>query len=338
LNILVAGAAGFFAQTLIPALMAKGHYVIALDLTVPVLGHESITCDASNSHDLESKTKDLKIDVVINLAAQIDFASQTGSDLFRNNVESNHNLVSLAISKSAKSFVFTSSNSVFLGSKKSVILPEDKPQPIDPYGKSKVFSELEIQRRLVATPYQIIRCPNILAAGRRGMMSILFDLMGAGSALWVVGKGEIKHQTLFAPDLSNYIVRSLALSTSHCVNLGSEDVPTMREMFENLCSRVGSNSRIRTIPKWVALPAMMVSYWLRVSPLGPYQQRMLTRSFEFRQDWSSLPLKWAPTKNNTDMIEEAYKAYLLDDSEHQSTSANRRKIGTLLVHVLRLIR
>jgi nucleoside-diphosphate-sugar epimerase len=338
MKVLVAGASGFFAQTLIPALMADGHYVIALDLDEPVLGDHSIICDATNSWDLERKTNGIEIDAIINLAAQIDFASKSGTKLYRNNVESNNNLVSLAISKRVKSFVFTSSNSIFLGSKKSVISPADTPQAIDPYGKSKVTCELEIQRRLDTIPYQIIRCPNILASGRKGMMSILFDLMSAGAALWVVGKGEIKHQTLFAPDLADYIRRTLSLPTSHCVNLGSEDVPTMRVMFETLCTRTGSSSRIRTIPKLVALPAMMISFWLRVSPLGPYQQRMLTRSFEFMQEWGYLPIKWSPTKSNTDMIQEAYETYLLDDSHSKSTSANQRRIDSLLVRILRRIR
>jgi nucleoside-diphosphate-sugar epimerase len=333
MRVLVAGASGFFAQTLIPDLMSQGHHVTSLDIIEPKIGDSFISCDASDLDELIRKTDGLSFEVVINLATQIDFASKSGSGLYKNNISLNSNLVTLAISKEVRSYVFTSSNSIYLGNKEAVISIDDEPRPIDPYGKSKLSSELEIIRRLTSIPHQIIRCPNIVGPGRVGMLSILFELVNSGAALWVVGKGQVRHQTLFASDLSNYIIKAMMLNTSHRVNLGSERVPTLRRMFEDLCARVGSQSRIRSVPKWLALPAMFLLFWLKISPLGPYQQRMLTRSFEFLQDWRSLPVHWKPTKTNTEMIQIAYESFLRTPHS-DSASPNQSKLNSVLLTVL----
>lgn len=340
MKILVAGSSGYFAGILIPRLLDKGHEVIGADLLenkeLPI---ETLVIDLRNEDEVLSKTKNYQIDVIINLATQIDFAVLNQSDLFENNVVSNANLLTLAKNKGVKNFVYTSSNSIFLGITDPVIKLSEQPAPIDNYGRSKVECEKDIRRASVSMNYQILRCPNIIDAGRVGMLSVLYDILKNDATLWVIGDGEIKHQTLFAQDLANFILGSLELKTSNTVNLGSEDVPTLRDMYEDLAKRVSSRSKVRSLPKWLVLPLMKIAYKLNLSPLGPYQFRMLTRSFQFEPDWRALPIGWRPTKSNTDMLEIAYHFYMNSISNDGKTlSANKSSATRGLAKLLTKIK
>jgi UDP-glucose 4-epimerase len=330
MKILVAGSSGYFARVLIPALMAEGHQVTGIDLVREKDDvHTHVLCDASNLEDLVLHTQHLEIDAIINLATIIDFNSSDPKHLYANNVLSNQNLLALGDKKRIRNYIYTSSNSIFLGYKHEEIKPNTSPMPIDAYGRSKVESERQIENKKGNYNYQIIRCPNIVDAGRVGMLSILFELLRTGAALWVIGDGSVKHQTLYAVDLAAYIASVIGVETNNVVNLGSENIPTMKIMFKELVVRTGSNSVVHSIPAWIALPLMKFTFRAGISPLGPYQQRMLTRSFWFTQDWSYLPVPWKPTKGNVEMLEVSYEAFVVSqdtESTHQNTSANRKNI------------
>lgn len=340
MKILVAGSSGYFAGILIPRLLEAGHEVIGVDLLenrkLPI---ETLSLDLQNADELLSKTINHQIDVIVNLATQIDFAVLNQQDLYKNNVVSNTNLLTLAKSKGVKNYIYTSSNSIFLGLNNPIIRHDDPPTPIDDYGRSKVECEKNIRRVSGLMNFQIIRCPNIIDAGRVGMLSVLYDILKNDATLWVIGDGGIRHQTLYAQDLATFILESLNLSTSNIVNLGSEGIPTLREMYEDLAKRVGSRSKVRSVPSWLVLPLMKLAYKLNLSPLGPYQFRMLTRSFAFETDWRSLPIEWRPSKSNTDMLEIAYHYYMnATVVENQTLSANKSSATRGLARILTRIK
>lgn len=340
MKILVAGSSGYFAGILIPRLLEAGHEVIGADLlenkNLPI---ETLLLDLQNENELLSKTINYEIDVIVNLATQIDFAVLNQQDLYKNNVVSNSNLLTLAKNKGVKNFIYTSSNSIFLGLTNPIIKVADLPSPIDDYGRSKVECENNIQRVSGEMNFQIVRCPNIIDAGRVGMLSVLYDILKNDATLWVIGDGKIRHQTLYAQDLATFIIASLDLRTSNIVNIGSEGIPTLREMYEDLAKRVGSSSRVRSVPSWLVLPLMKLAYKLNLSPLGPYQFRMLTRSFAFESDWRALPIEWSPSKSNTDMLEIAYHYYMNSSSgETQALSANKSSATRGLARILTKIK
>jgi UDP-glucose 4-epimerase len=340
LNVLVAGSSGFLGGILIPMLLEAGHHVIGID-KIPKSDprFETLVCDLSNETDATRTLESTRFDATINLASQIDFSVFSQSSLFKNNVQSNQILLKLSIQHGARNFIFTSSNSIFLGLSESVIYLRDKPLPIDWYGKSKVQSEEDIKLSSPEIHHQIIRCPNLVYAGRVGMLSILFDLLKSDSTLWVIGKGEVRHQMLSAKDLCHYILSVLDSPSSSIVNLGSSKVSTMREMFGELSERVGSKSKIRSVPAWLALPLMRLLHNLRLSPLGPYQMRMLTRSFQFADEPSSLPVPWASKMSPVEMLESAYINYLDPSSKVlDQKSANQSSATRGIARILKWIR
>lgn len=336
MKILVAGSSGFFGRILVSSLIQDNHDVVGIDLrpnSDPAF--ETIVCDLTDYQQLLFKTTDKNFDAIINLASQIDFAVKNQLDLLKNNVEANKNLLNLAAEKHIKKYIFTSSNSVFLGSGETIINPAQTPEPIDKYGISKVAAESDITSNKHEIVFQIIRCPNIIDEGRVGMLSILYDILAADATLWVIGKEGVRHQTIYALDLVNYIEKVLDLDFSATVNLGSEDVPTMRAMYEDLVQRIGGKSKIRSLPTWFVIPILKILHKFKLSPFGPYQFHMLTKSFEFQQDWSYLPVRWAPTKSNTDALELAYRSYqTLGKPQGKELSANRSSTTTGVMKIL----
>lgn len=321
-------------------LLEAGHRVIGID-KIPNFDSrfETLVCDLANEDDVARALNATRIDATINLASQIDFSVFSQSSLFSNNVESNQILLRLSIQHGARNFVFTSSNSIFLGHTKPVVYLRDQPIPIDLYGKSKVKSEEDIKLSSSDIHHQIIRCPNLVYAGRVGMLSILFDLLKSDSTLWVIGKGDVRHQMLSAKDLCNFIVSVVDSNTSSTVNLGSTKVPTMWEIFSELSRRVGSKSKIRSIPVWLALPTMKILHSLRLSPLGPYQMRMLTRSFQFADEPDSLPVPWTSQMSPIELLESAYINYVDANSEGlDQKSANQSSATRGIARLLQWIR
>lgn len=339
LRILVAGSSGFLGGILIPKLVDAGHEVLGID-KIPSLNqsYRTITCDLSNEKSTTMALGSECFDIVINLASQIDFSVFDQTKLYENNVISNRILLDLSIRCRARNYIFTSSNSIFLGIPESVISIKDIPRPVDMYGKSKLQSEIEIRKTEGVIHHQIIRCPNLVDVGRVGMLSILFDILKSDATLWVIGKGQVRHQMLPAADLCNYILSVLELDESSTVNLGSSVVPTMKEMFSELQKRVNSKSRIRSIPAWLTLPLMKVLYKLSLSPLGPYQMRMLTKSFQFAEERDSIPVPWASTVSPVELLERAYYSYLEPSSSNLlARSANQssatKGIGKILTWI-----
>lgn len=340
MKILVAGSSGFLGGILIPMLLEAGHQVIGIDkISKSDPNFQTLVCDLSNETEVTQALKSTHFDVTINIASQIDFSVFSQSSLFQNNVQSNQILLKLSIQHGAKNFIFTSSNSIFLGAPAPVIYIGDSPSPVDWYGKSKVKSEEDIKLSSAEINHQIIRCPNLIHAGRVGMLSILFDLLKSDSTLWVIGKGDVRHQMLSAKDLCHYIISVLNSTNSSTVNLGSSTVPTIRELFSELSLRVGSKSKIRSVPSWLALPLMKVLYNLRLSPLGPYQMRMLTRSFQFADEPDSRPVPWSSEMSPAVMLESAYRSYLETSSDGSvQKSANQSSATRGIARLLQWIR
>src|SRR5262249_41974407 len=161
-----------------------------------------VHADASDRDALEHALGGRKVDVIFHLASQIDFAVKSQAALYRNNVESTRAVAELARKHRIPKVVFTSSNSVYLGNRMArPIVEADAPAPTDEYGRSKVESERILASYASDFDSVCIRSPNIMDAGRLGMLSILFDFIREGRKCWVLGEGKVRHQCIYAQDL-----------------------------------------------------------------------------------------------------------------------------------------
>jgi UDP-glucose 4-epimerase len=340
---LVTGGSGFFGRLLVPALVERGFECISIDRQEgpPVHpGVEQVRADVAEPGVLEASLAGGRPDVVFHLASQIDFAVKSQRSLYENNVATTRAVVAFARANRVPKVVFTSSNSVYLGNReRRPVLETDPPLPVDEYGRSKVESERLLAEAASSFDAISIRCPNIMDAGRLGMLSILFDFIREGRKVWVLGDGAIRHQCIYAGDLIDACLAATAFRGSDVFNIGSDNVPTIRQMYQYVIDRAGSGARVARLPASLAVPAMKLAHRLHLSPLGEYQFRMLTQDFVFDTTKIKASLGWAPTLDNGQMLYKAYEYYLAHRHEILQTtdvSGNRQPVKKL--GVLRLLK
>ena len=334
-NILIAGSSGFYGGILYRYLADVGLNVYGVDLLKSPFIPDGMQFQGDlRSLELYDKLfPKVSFDVIINLATQLDFASKNPTELYKNNVEVAKNLADFGAVRSINLYIFTSSNSIFLGNNTSYILQNDLPVPIDAYGKSKYDSEKILEKYKNKFNIVSFRCPNIIDSGRVGMLSILFELLRNNATLWMLGNGHIRHQCIYAGDLNLAIYKSIIKNKSYIFNIGSERVDSFKDTYLSLVKQTNSLSKVRRIPRWLAINLLKIFYLVGLSPMGPYQFRMLTRNFEFDINYVKNELEWRSTLNLSQILSIAYFEYLNKhracNEDLKSASASPIKMGVL---------
>jgi UDP-glucose 4-epimerase len=341
MKILIAGASGYFGQILSRQLLRQGHEIFCLDLELSeeLPKDMQAVCDVRNQNDIALVTRSRQFDVLIHLATQIDFAVSDQKKLYDNNIGCTEALAEYAKTAGIKKFIFTSSNSVYLGLNKGIIFDDDSPKATDMYGQSKIDSENILNAYTGYFTLNIIRCPNIIDGGRMGMLSILFELLDANATIWTLGDGGICHQTLYAGDLCRLIELLFLKCEGATYNVGSADVQSFKELYAQLIVHAGSRSKIRSVNMKLAILVLKMFYKLGISPMGPYQFRMLTKDFIFDTTRAQRELNWYPTLNNYEMLAIAYDHYKFEQSKSRSVnSANSRPASFKILKLLKFIK
>ena len=341
MKVLITGSSGFYGEILYKYLSSKGIECDGIDFNdkseIPI--NNKLLCNLCDLIALRKILFGRNYDAIVHLASQIDFAANSQNELYKNNIESTKNIIKITEELNIKKIIFTSSNSIYLGKKNSLIKNNDNPSPVDEYGRSKVDSEALLLAGASNYDVNILRCPNIIDAGRVGMLSILFELLENNATLWVIDNGEVRHQCLYAQDLNTAIYKLLFHNGNTVHNIGSDNVPTFREAFEYLIFKANSASNVRSLPKAIVIPILKILYKLKLSPLGPYQFRMLTQNFEFDLSVIKKELNWAPVKNNTEILELAYTYYINNIEKIKlNSTANSSPINMKILSFLKYIK
>jgi len=114
---------------------------------------------------------DYHIDCVFHFATQIDFNVKSQKSLRENNVSSTEVVAALCSKYRVSKLIYTSSNSVYLGNRYTQPFSEqDEPISTDEYGHSKIICEKLLKQYESDFDCVIFRCPNIMDAGRVGML------------------------------------------------------------------------------------------------------------------------------------------------------------------------
>jgi nucleoside-diphosphate-sugar epimerase len=186
---------------------------------------------------------------------------------------------------------------------------DDPPAPAEVYGESKLAGERLLEQFRDGLDVVVIRCPTIIDSGRLGLLAILYEFIRENKTVWMVGSGSTRYQFIYAGDLAQACIQSLDYRGSATFNIGSDNVPTMRECYEAVIKEAGSQSRVRSLPKKPTLAMMRLAHLLRVSPLGPYHYRMIAEDFIFDTSRIKASLNWRPTVTNSEMLAKAYRYY-----------------------------
>ncbi len=340
---LVTGASGFFGGILKRRLLREGHVVVNIDLErdehAGAPGLTSIQGDLRDRALVESTFAQHPFDAVFHCAAQLAHGTKIDEHLlWTSNVDATVLLAQTARAHGVKPFVFISTNCLWASDLGHPVQESDVPAPIEIYGRSKLEGERQLQAFAGDLDVVTLRVPTIMDEGRLGLLAILYEFIDDGKTVWVVGDGGNRYQFIYADDLATACMLAADYGSSGLFHLGSDEVKSMRAVYESVIAQSGSRSRVRSLPKGPTIAAMTAAHKLRISPLGPYHYKMIAENFVFDTARAKRELHWQPTLSNEQMLLRAYGHYREHRAEiHGRTevSAHRKPAGMGVIRLLK---
>ena len=327
-HVLVTGASGFFGGVLKRRLLREGHTVVNIDLEpdeVSLPGLTSIQGDLRDAALLDRIFAEHRFDAIYHVAAQLAHGKMDEHLLWTSNVDATRLLAEHARAAGIRPFVFVSTNCLWASNLGHPVHEDrDIPAPIELYGKSKLAAEQLLKDFTTDLDVVIIRCPTIMDAGRLGLLAILYEFIDDHKTVWVVGDGSNRYQFIYAEDLATACIQAASYGRSDLFHIGSDEVKSMRQVYEAVIQTSGSRSKVRSLPKAPTIAAMMAAHKLRISPLGPYHYKMIAESFVFDTTRIKQRLGWQPTLTNEEMLLRAYDYY----AKNRTEIANRTNVST----------
>jgi nucleoside-diphosphate-sugar epimerase len=310
-SVLVTGGAGFFGGVLKRRLLKTRQHCVSLDLHADADRHPllvSVRGDIRDQALLDSLFRQYEISAVFHCAAMLAHDVRDRALLWSSNVNGTERLAHTANRFGRPRIVFISSNCLWAAPFDRPVTEDDLPAPKEIYGRSKWAAEQALLR-IGGENVVILRTPTIIGSGRLGLLSILFDFILENRRVWVVGPGDNRYQFVYATDLAEACLLALAPDAHGIFNVGSDAVPTLRDTYQYVIDRAESRSTVASLPRHITLAAMQLAHAAGLSPLGPYQYRMIAESFVFDTQRIKQRLGWRPTLGNAEMLFEAFDFY-----------------------------
>jgi nucleoside-diphosphate-sugar epimerase len=341
--VLVTGGAGFFGGLLKKRLLDEGHKVVSIDLERDEDHHENLTAVQGDIRDqplIETLFAQNRFETVYHCAAILAHVCDDRDKLWSSNVDGTRIVAQAAHKHGTKSFIFTSSNCLWGQNFHRPVREDDIPAPVEIYGRSKWEAEKILSSFADAMSVTIFRCPTIMDEGRLGLLTLLFDFIREGRKVWVVGGGANKYQFIYAKDLIEACLLAAKFSKSATFNIGSDRVKSFREVYDFVIRAAGTKARVATLPRAPTLFAMRLAHKLGLSPLGPYQYKMIAEDFVFDTSKIKNELGWRPTLTNEEMLTLAYRYYAQHYDEihrRKNVSAHKQAAKMGVIRLLKWI-
>lgn len=314
-EVLVTGASGFFGGLLKRRLLEDGFAVTNIDLVRDEDAHDALTSVQGDIRDralLDRIFGQHRFEAVFHCAAMLAHDVTDEEMLWSSNVDGTRHVGEAALSAGVTKLINISSNCLWGEARDHAVKEGEPPAPVELYGRSKLAAEEELAKLQDTHPeFEAItlRCPTIMDSGRLGLLAILFEFIDDGKKVWVVGDGSNRYQFIYAQDLATACLQAMEYRGGGVFHIGSDNVPTMRGMYEAVIRQAGTKSRVTSLPKGPTIAAMRLAHKLGVSPLGPYHYRMIAESFVFDTSHIKSELGWSPTLTNEQMMLRAYEYY-----------------------------
>ena len=315
-EVLVTGGSGFFGGVLKRRLLAEGFAVTNIDLVrdedAGAEGRTSVQGDIRDAELLARVFGEHTFEGVFHCAAMLAHDVKDDTLLWTSNVDGTRLVAEAALAAGVTHMVNISSNCLWAEGFGRPVTEADVPAPVELYGRSKLQAEKELAAIVEKRPdFKVVtlRCPTIIDSGRLGLLAILFEFIEDGKKVWVVGDGSSRYQFIYAQDLATACLLCLSYEESNLFHIGSDDVPTMRGMYESVIRAAGSKARVASLPRTPTIAMMQLAHRLKVSPLGPYHYRMIAESFVFDTSRIRRELGWVPTLTNEEMMLRAFSYY-----------------------------
>jgi nucleoside-diphosphate-sugar epimerase len=323
-KILITGAAGFLGN-LSKEYFSKKYNLILVD-KIFMKASNFYQADITNYESINLIIKKEKPDIILHYASEI-FDSYDKQKIYSTNINGTHNVYKSAFNNFVKNLIFTSTFSIY---EKNYNYTLDETEPASCknfYGLSKVEAErilLSSDKRMNVT---IFRCPIILDKSRAHRLGVLFEFIKDNCALWILGKGDNKLQFLSANDLLKVIEKSFLLKGVNVFNIGTDKVLTIKEIFEFLIKNTKSKSKLKHFNKSLGLILLKILSKLRLINFIDYHNKILVSSIIMNISKVKKKLNYHPSKNNAELLLEAYNYYINDLKLNTSGSGKKPEMG-----------
>jgi nucleoside-diphosphate-sugar epimerase len=308
---LITGSAGYLGRRAARAALERGFEVRGFDRKRSGLEHERLrerTGDITDAEAVAAATKDC--DAVFHLAAALAQFEPEERRMHQVNVTGTAHLLSAALEERVKKLVFMSSVEVY-GTEVPVPCREDAPlRPASRYGLDKVEGESLCREYLdKGLDVTVFRPPTINGPGQNEPFLLSqMKAISKGRATILPGGGSTRLQMVDVRDVCQAMFLALECPESRgaVMNLGSDDVPTLREMTLALYRHAGHRPRLISVNATLARIAVKGLSAMRLSPLQPQHLEIALRDYVFDSGLARRVLQWRPSKTD---IESAIDAY-----------------------------
>jgi UDP-glucose 4-epimerase len=340
-KILITGSNGFLGEELVNY-FSESNLILALDKEIPINFSSNLhniskyICDIRDKEKLEKIFKENKIDIIIHCAAEI-LDEKDPNEVWKTNYNGTKNLLDFSETYNVKKFIFTSTFSIFEKNYDSPIDEKEPSSAIVDYGKSKYAAENLILSHTFKGDVVIFRCPVVIGRKRLDKLALLFEMVRQRTNIWLVGDGSNKIHFIYSLDLLNAIKLSIDLHGKNLFNIGSNNVTSIRDVFQKLLKHANSNKRIKSFPKSLGLITLKILNFLRLISLGPYHQRMLVSNCVLDTNRIKKKIDWSPNYTNEQMLIECYDYYLATLKQEKENSSSKKLPNLNIIKLLKIL-
>lgn len=335
---LITGGCGFLGMIIAEKLIARGDEVISLDIWETPDQLPEVQFVSGSVLDRELVRRLMQgVDVVHHTAALVPLTKE--NDKFQEvNVMGSRVVAEEAARAGVKYFVHTSSSAIF-GKPKCPAGNSSPLRPVERYGASKLEGERAVEEvaRQNNMPLIVVRPRTLIGTGRLGIFQILFEWIKEGRNVYVIGDGKNKIQFLHADDLIDCYMFLCEQEKPGFYNVGTDRFGTLEETLNALIAHAGTATRVKHLPKQLAVETLSALDKLGMSPLAPWHY--LTYGEDFYFDLTPLEeLGWKPKYSNVEMLCDGYDQFISNyaaSRTKQGGSPHRKRVKEKLLWVLK---
>jgi UDP-glucose 4-epimerase len=272
MKVLITGVAGFIGSSTADFLVENGHDVFGIDCFTDYYARENkernleslkksgtFTFEETSVQDADLKAILSQVDAVYHPAAQAGVRASWGRDFdiyVQNNIRATQMLLEAAKETPVDRFVYASSSSVYGDAVKYPVTEDLPPQPVSPYGVSKLAAEhlCYLYWKNFQVPTVSLRYFTVFGPRQRPDMGFhkFIRAILTGQEITVYGDGEQTRDFTFISDIVRANFAALTCgddALGKAYNIGGGNNEVLKRVFEMLGEITGIEPKLKYIEK-----------------------------------------------------------------------------------------